>query len=186
MQVFLEMFLWAMEDEGAVRYHHLQTDITASTRDPDVIVLERLKGLGLIDRWGARYTHSTSWRFEAGRTLLTYLVWVEARLLADLPTRRLLISMVKCPRSRGPLAPRPATLHKEQVLAHGLRHLRHLVFDRKDAVAVKTLSDQKTRELIQSLEPAPSGRLGCRQTATVEEGVGLSETNQQDVAAGIG
>lgn len=169
MQLILEMFLWALENRDAVSYHHLQTNITQSIQDPDAILNERLKALALTDRRGARYAHSTSWRYESGRTLLTYLVWVEAQALADLPTRRLLIPKVKCPQSRSPLVPRPAALCEEQVLLHGLRHLRQLVFDRRDIIAAKAVSDQKTRMLIQSLEPAPSGRLAIRPAATAEK-----------------
>jgi hypothetical protein len=170
VQLIMELFLWALQSEETIRYHHLQTDITASQQDPDAIMNDQLERLGLINGKGARYAHSTSWRYQVGRTLLTYLVWVDGQAFGQLPTRRLSIPAVTCSQSLGPLCPRPESLCEEQVLVHGLRHLRYLVFDRKDALAVKTLKNPDARNLLHCLEPAPSGRI-ANWPATVVEGM---------------
>ncbi len=75
MQLILEAFIWTLESEDAIRYHRLQVDITQSVLDPDIVLNDQLNRLGLIEPMAARYIHSTSWRYEVGRTLLTYLVW---------------------------------------------------------------------------------------------------------------
>jgi hypothetical protein len=170
MKLILEMFLWALEKAETVRFYHLQTDLTESQKDPDAVMKAQLEQLGLINGKGARYAHSTSWRYEEGRTLLTYLVWVDGHLLGNLPTRRLFIPTVACPISRGPISPRPESICEAQVLVHGLRHLRYLALDQEDGVAAKLLECRRTCSLLHSLEPALSGRFEAP-PATVVEGV---------------
>lgn len=170
MKLFLEMFLWTLEKAETVRFFHLQTDITESRRDPDAVMKDQMEQLGMIKGKGARYAHSTSWRYEDGRTLLTYLVWVDGHELENLPSRRLFIPSVACPTSRGPLSPRPESICEAHVLVHGLRHLRYLALDQKDVVAAKLLECRQTCGLLHSLEPALSGRFEAR-PATAVEGV---------------
>jgi hypothetical protein len=169
MKLFLEMFLWALEIADTVRFFHLLTDISESQKDPDALMNNQLEQLGLIDGEGARYAHSTSWRYENGRTLLTYLVWVDGHKLENLPSKRLFIPAVACPTSRGPLSPRPDTIDEAQVLVHGLRHLRYLALDQEDGVAAKLLECRRTRGLLHSLKPALSGRFESQPATVVEE-----------------
>lgn len=173
MKLILEMFLWALENAETVRFFHLQTDITDSQKDPDAVMKDQLEQLGMINGKGARYAHSTSWRYEDGRTLLTYLVWVDGHKLENLPSRRLFIPSVACPTSRGPLSPRPESICEAHVLVHGLRHLRYLAFDQKDVVAANLLECPETCCLLNSLEPASSGRLASL-SATALEGSQLA------------
>ncbi len=168
MKLILEMFLWALENTEMVRYHHLQADITESLQDPDAIMNDQLERFGLINGKGARYAHSTSWRYQAGHTLLAYLVWVDGQVLGQLPTKRLFIPSVACPASRGPLSPRPESICEAHVLVHGLRHLRYLALDQKDVVAAQILECSKINSLLHSVEPAPSGRLASLSAAALE------------------
>jgi hypothetical protein len=168
MKLFLEMFLWTLEKAETVRFFHLQTDITESQKDPDTVMKAQLEQFGLINGKGAQYAHSTSWRYEKGRTLLTYLVWVDGYKLENLPSKRLFIPSVACPASRGPLSPRPESICEAQVLVHGLRHLRYLALDQEDVVAAKLLECRQTYNLLHSLEPALSGRFEARPTTVVE------------------
>lgn len=170
MKLFLEMFLWTLEKAETVRFFHLQTDITESQKDPDAVMKDQMEQLGMINGKGARYAHSTSWRYESGRTLLTYLVWVHGHELENLPSRRLFIPSVACPTSRGPLSPRPESICEAHVLVHGLRHLRYLALDQEDAVAAELLECRQTRGLLHSLEPALSGRFEAP-SVTFGEGV---------------
>lgn len=170
MKLFLEMFLWALEKTETVRFFHLQTDITESQEDPDAVMKDQMAQVETINGRGARYAHSTSWRYEEGCTLLTYLVWVDGYLLGNLPSRQLFIPSVACPTSRGPLSPRPEAICEAQVLVHGLRHLRYLAVDQKDVVAAKLLKCRRTCRFLHSLEPALSGRFETR-PATVVKGM---------------
>ena len=59
MNLFLEIYLWAVENAETVRFFHLQTDITQRRKDPDAIVQDQLEQLGMLNSKGARYAHST-------------------------------------------------------------------------------------------------------------------------------
>jgi hypothetical protein len=159
VKLVLELFLCAQQDKDAVCFHHCQTDITGSHADPDTIMRTELAQLGLVNGHSARYAHSTSWRYEDGRTLLTYLVWVDHGVLQGLQTSRLPLVPADGPRSSGPLAPRPQTLYKKDVLMHALRHLRYLIVERKDAKVAETVGGRATCELLCCLEPALAGRI---------------------------
>lgn len=168
MKLFLEIYLWAAENAETVRFFHVQTEITERQKDPDAIMKDQLEQLGMLNGKGARYAHSTSWRYEDQRILLTYLVWVDGQKLENLPSGRVFICSVACPESRGLLSPRPESICVAHVLVHGLRHLRHLAFDKKDTVAAELLDCQRTRDLLLSLEPASSGRLSSKSAAVVK------------------
>jgi hypothetical protein len=159
VRLVLELFLCARHDKDAVNFHHCQTDITGSHADPDTIMQVELGRLGLVNGHSARFAHSTSWRYEEGRTLLTYLVWVDAGVLQGLRTSRLSLVPTDTPRSSGPLAPRPDTLCKNDVLMHALRHLRYLVVEKKDARIAETVGGRATCDLLFRLKPALAGRI---------------------------
>jgi hypothetical protein len=163
VKLVLEFFLCARQDRDAVCFHHCQTDITGHQADPDAIMRAELYRLGLVNGHSARYAHSTSWRYEDGRTLLTYLVWVDLAVLQGLSTSRLLLVPTDAPRSSGPLAPRPDALRKKDVLMHALRHLRYLIVERKDAWVAETVGGRATRDLLCRLEPALAGRITSSQ-----------------------
>jgi hypothetical protein len=161
VKLVLEFFLCARQDKGAVCFHHCQADITGSHADPDAIMRAELARRGLVNGHSARYAHSTSWRYEDGRTLLTYLVWVDPGILQKLPTSRLPLVPAEAPRSSGPLAPRPDALRKKDVLMHALSHLRYLIVERKDAWVAETVGGRDTCDLLCRLEPALAGRIAA-------------------------
>jgi hypothetical protein len=157
VNLVLEFFLCARQNKDAVCFHHFQTDITGSHTDPDAIMRAELARRGLVNGHSARYAHSTSWRYEDGRTLLTYLVWVDPGILQGLQTSLLSLVPSDIPRSSGPLAPRPNVLRKKDVLMHALRHLRYLIVERKDAWVAETVGGRATCDLLYRLEPALAG-----------------------------
>src|SRR5204863_7313711 len=75
-----------------------------------------------------RLVHSTSWRYEAGRVVLTYVVVVEEPSpplddnLADVPVERADLA-------RGDATGPPVQIEVAQVLEHAFRHLAWLVVD---------------------------------------------------------
>ncbi len=160
MIVILELFICAIEREDVVRFHHLQHNISDTVNDPDCLMREQLFRLGLLNGSYAQYAHGTSWRYEAGQTVLTYLVLVDLKSLDCLPTQVLSISNVICSKSKDTLSPRPEKLGVDQVLVHGLRHFRYLMFDCGDQVIANAIKDQPTLHLFSLLAPAPAGRIG--------------------------
>jgi hypothetical protein len=75
-----------------------------------------------------RVVHSTSWRYEAGRILLTYVVVVEPT--SDLPPGSLeAVEVERVGLDRGPSMAPPGSIRLEAVLEHALRHLSWLIRD---------------------------------------------------------
>lgn len=102
---------------GQVWYQVRQADLGAAAPDE---VARRLSGLAAGDAAGL--LHSTSWRFEAGRVVLTYAA------LPDPVPGPCLRPVPLLPRSAsvGPLAPSPELVSTDDVAAHACRHLAYL------------------------------------------------------------
>jgi hypothetical protein len=108
----------------------LAIDETAADH-PTLQARRAAERLGLIPR----FVHSTSWRYEGGRVVLTYVVVVDPPLrsvpgLEDVPIGR--GGLARCE----PLEP-PASIESEHVLEHTIRHLSWLV--REDPAAREIL-----------------------------------------------
>lgn len=161
MRLILEMILCARGTEDRVRFHPVRTDITACCTDPDTLMNDQLAHLGLMGENRARYAHSTSWRYESGETLLTYLVWVGRAALEGLAVQRVSLSGITCPQSVDPLIPRPPKVCMDHVVVHGLRHLRYLIYDQKEITIAQSLGNRKILRLLHQLEPALAGRISC-------------------------
>jgi hypothetical protein len=161
MKLFLEIFLCAEAPGRNVRYTCLQVEITDRRCDPDVVLGEVLAGIGLQADQAGCCAHSTSWRYEPGRTVLTYLVWMGIQDLPAIETHVLAPERVEPPNASGPLRPRPTEIKEEHVLAHGLRHLRFLADHPTNAAAmVGSTFMEKGGTLLRQLEPAVAGRIG--------------------------
>lgn len=158
MNLMLELFICAHQAGETVCYHRRCRDISDRREDPDGIVIQLLLEAGIDTRDHTAWSHSTSWRYDGERTLLTYIVWVQARLLDGLPTRSLAV-LADTPPAAGPLAPRPRQIREEDVLVHGLRHLHYLVCHQQEPLAVNALADSEAMAFIQCLSPALAGRL---------------------------
>ena len=95
----------------------------AAARKPGEIVLEAVERYGLHPI----LLHSTSWRHEDGRLILTYVAAVESptsltHYLADEPVARAELA-------RGDALGPPPEIGVAQVLEHAFRHLAWLVKD---------------------------------------------------------
>lgn len=162
MHTLLEIFLCTHDGGEAVRYHHTTHALTDPHRDPDAVLSDVLAALGL-ERHGL-YAHSTSWRYEPGAMVVTYLVWCPPEHLARLPCQRLEWQGQELPPSQGPLQPRPAHIRPEHVLVHGLRHLRYLAFDLGEPHINQILDPTAKAALFRPMPPALAGRLEHQST----------------------
>ena len=83
-----------------------------------------------------RVVHSTSWRYEEGRIVLTYIVVVEAT--DGLPPGSLeAVEVQRAEVDRGESMAPPESIHLAAVLEHALRHLSWLI--REDAAIAAAL-----------------------------------------------
>ena len=78
--------------------------------------------------------HSTSWRWERGAVVLSFLVVIEATMVRDMEVRPVERSGL----ARGAATQAPAEVGQWQVVEHALRHLAWLA--REDDVVRRTLS----------------------------------------------
>ena len=94
--------------------------------------------------------HSTSWRHEEGRVILTYIAVV--RPPAGLPDDSLVTLPVhRAELARGGAISAPKTIGVDAVLEHALRHLSWLVKD--DPAVMETLAGWK--ESLEGFQPEP-------------------------------
>jgi len=123
----------------------LRVGLPASARPADV-VLDVLRWYPLAPV----VVHSTSWRHEEGRIILTYVAVVSPPSslppdsLASLPVRRVELA-------RGEAMSAPKSIGVDAVLEHALRHLSWLVRD--DPAVMKALAGWQA--VLAGFEPEP-------------------------------
>jgi hypothetical protein len=117
--------------------------------DPDGVA-RRLAGVPPSDPAGL--LHSTSWRFDAGRVVLTYAALPDPDPGACL---RPVPLVTRCA-SAGPLAPSPESVSMRDVARHACRHLAYL--RRTDPlVAARAVAAPRLWALIEEFVPAMAG-----------------------------
>ena len=151
----LEVLILSLEDAAPVwlKPEHadsLRVGLPATARPGDVV----LETLGRYDLT-ARVVHSTSWRHEEGRVVLSYIAVVEPP--ASLPAGTLAaIPVARADLARGDATAPPPEIGVLQVIEHALRHLSWLVKD--DPAIGEALPDW--RELLDGYQPEPFRALG--------------------------
>jgi len=123
----------------------LRVGLASSSRPSDV-VLDLLKWYPLT----AIVVHSTSWRHEEGRIILTYVAAIEPP--GDLAADSLVVVPVRrAELARGGVTSAPAAIAVDAVIEHALRHLSWLV---RDDPAVKQALDG-WKHTLADFEPEP-------------------------------
>lgn len=117
-RVVVEVLVLRVDGDGRLAYRvaHLQL----GDRTPDAVALDAA-GVTCAAPVGT-VSHSTSWRYDDGRVVLTYAVAPEPQ--PHLPAERLARVGIVC--SPDPLHPSPDGLHDHHVAAHAVRHLTQL------------------------------------------------------------
>lgn len=105
--------LWLSVQDGLLHYRIQRTSEIGSSH-PDAVAAQ-LAG-------DVKVTHSTSWRWEPGTVVLTYIAVPDPHPVGATP---LLAPSIVC--SEDPLKPSPAALHAHHVAAHAARHLALLL-----------------------------------------------------------
>lgn len=156
MSVHLEIVFVQLVGEEAVRYFITRKELSDRTKDPDDLVLSEL---ALTQAGGAPIhpedciVHSTSWRYDPGHSIvLTYMVYTD-RVLFQAPKARVLdLADAPMASSPDPSRPRPRHIEEAHVVAHGIRHICHLVNegqqqfqDRLTASSLRAFRDMECR-----------------------------------------
>jgi hypothetical protein len=118
---------------------------------PGDVVIETLGRFGLAPR----VVHSTSWRHEEGRLVLTYIAVVEppSWLPADTLAR---VEVARAGLARGDATAPPSEIGVAQVIEHALRHLSWLLRD--DPAIAEALPDWAG--VLDRYQPEPFRALG--------------------------
>lgn len=129
----------------------IRTAICPRTGDPDATARAELATL-FPDLWLRQaLVHSTSWRYEDERIVLTYLGYSDEYEIGPLPLRLPLDRAADI--RRGPAA----------VAAHAIRHLAFLVREGRDGYA--KLLRRETIDALMRIAPDVSGRHDLRGAA---------------------
>jgi hypothetical protein len=106
-----------------VHAESLRVGLSRSAK-PGEVVVEVLRGYPLVPR----VVHSTSWRYEEGRVILTYVAVVEPP--GELPADSLIAEPVtRAEIARGSAMAPPPAIDVAAVLEHAFRHLSWLLRD---------------------------------------------------------
>jgi hypothetical protein len=151
----LEVLIVSLEGEAPVWLKPVHADslrvgLPASAK-PGNVVLETLGWYDLKPR----VVHSTSWRHEEGRVVLSYVAVVEphAPLEPDTLERT---PVARTELARGEATAPPTGIDVTQVIEHAFRHLSWLFRD--DAAIAAALGDWA--EVLDTYEPEPFRALG--------------------------
>ena len=150
MRVLAEV-LFARIAGRDLRFQVARLDLERSRRDPDAVVREFADArLGQPD--ALRVVHSTSWRYERERIVLSYLVYSD-RLSLSGQSRRARVEALPSPEEPA----RDADDRERAVVSHALRHLAFLVAQDPDGYRAKL--SPGTLRVLRRLRPAAAGRV---------------------------
>jgi len=133
-----------------LRFQVARIDLERSRRDPTISVREFADArFGEPD--ALRILHSTSWRYERDRIVLSYLVYSD-RLAPPGRSRRARIDALPSPEEPA----RDRRDRERAVASHALRHLAFLVAQDPNKYRAKLSAD--TRRALRRVRPAAAGR----------------------------
>ena len=161
MKLSLEVIVASLVDHSTVRYFILTEDITKWENDPDKIVLELLDSPECEFPSIAKkncFVHSTSWRFEPHQTIvLTYFVYSDLLMFRNKGCKILSLEDAVICTSSIPHVPRPPEIAEEHVVAHGIRHLSHLV--KNNCQNVCSILAPQSIQVFQDMDSVLAGRI---------------------------
>ena len=123
--------------------------LSGGASQPNQAVVDALVEQGIRPR----AVHSTSWRFEGDRVVLTYLAVVDGRTAQGWESNEVRRKDLARGTATGP----PPEIGVEQVIEHGLRHLAWLI---KDDPVIRDLLREGWPPLLAGYEPEPFRGLG--------------------------
>lgn len=163
MKTVLELFLVTRVPKNDFHVVRKSLDLTQEARDPDQVADEYIKFLfsnvSLIADREKYILHSTSWRYEAPRTIvLTYLVYADSFSLTGLNPYLLKLDDLRIAATENPQIPRPKNLTQHSVISHGIRHLAFLIATDEKNVYRKIISNE-TCAAFMNIDQSLAGRI---------------------------
>ena len=160
MKVNLEIIVASLNGHASLRYLVSRHDISGNLIDPDHLIKDIISNEEHNHPtipWDQCIIHSTSWRYEEDQSLvLTYIVYSDYAVFRQDSGKILSLYGVHTPKNGSLTRPRPAHIVESHVVAHGIRHLSHLV--KRNSAMHKVLSSTSL-EAFQALEGTLAGRI---------------------------
>ena len=145
----IELFLVTLGEDGHLRFVRKVKPLCG---DPDAVARE------LLAETPAVWLHSTSWRYENGGIVLTYLAWCERTEWDDESNSLLRLEQLSLAYQSRPRHPKPEGVTAFHVVAHGLRHFSWLA-QRPSENPCLSILDKRTLAWLRGLDPLPSGQI---------------------------
>jgi hypothetical protein len=160
MKVCLEIIVATLSGQSALRYSVARHDVSDMADDPDQLVMDFLQNPKVNQpKIPADHCiiHSTSWRYEANRTVvLTYIVYSDSTIFHNGSCKVLSLLETHIPEGSTPARPRPTHIAESHVVWHGILHISHLV--QRDEKMRKMLT-ASTLLAFQSMDSTLAGRI---------------------------
>lgn len=144
-----------------IKYYRGISDITETNEDPDHVVMQvALKEMhGNTNLLPEHFViHSTSWRFERGGIVLTYIVYSESFGFMNKPMKTLKLSDLEIAVGESIKKPRPAIIEEINVISHAIRHLSFLVQHDSEEKYAKAI-DKESTALLKQVYTSLAGRV---------------------------
>ena len=145
----VELFLVTLGDDSVIHFIRRHAPLHGTPDDAARALLATSKTVWL---------HSTSWRFENGDVVLTYLAWCEWGDWCNDPDMKCLSDRSSVSHQCQPYNPSPLCVTESHVLTHGLRHFSWLAQRPEENPCVHQL-DERTQSWLKSLEAFPAGQI---------------------------
>lgn len=151
--VTAEVFTLAMTDDGPMLTGPCGADPWLIESGHGEHPLDTVRRLATDAVPGMELLHSTSWRFERGAVVLSFLVIAGDAALAEFES----VPVDRADLARSTATEAPASIGYQQVLEHALRHLAWLA---KEDDTVRTTLDDRWHDLLDGYVPEPFQQLG--------------------------
>ncbi|MCC7304462.1 hypothetical protein IT418_03575 [bacterium] len=158
MKVALEIFFIKLVGEE-VSYQKTITDISSTSLDPTIAINEAISKTflgGNVPIQDHYIVHSTSWRFDEGTVILTYIVYSEKFQFPHKDTNVLPLSNLRIEPVR--FQHGNTVIGEVNVISHAIRHLGFLVGHDSEGKYVQATSPE-TIEKLKKIYPVLAGRI---------------------------
>jgi len=152
MKLFIEVFFVKINLDKVI-YHKHQFDITDVNSNPDDLVFNLLNdesnGIPKIAN-DSFVIHSTSWRYETDKIILTYIVYSDEIDFSKHQSKEFLASDFVIAKGEDSKRPRPKEINELNVLSHAIRHLGFLIRTGEREKYAKAISKENVEFLEKS------------------------------------
>lgn len=148
----IEIFFVKFDESEDILYERDILYLDKLTEDPDDTVLKYAESKKI----NPYFVHSTSWRYEEV-LIITYIVLFKSSPIENLKK----MTIFEEANNTSLIKPRPEIINLENVLFHGLKHIRMLI-EKKEFNSLNNLMEEKAKKLFREIPIDIPGRLNIK------------------------